>query len=421
MARPDMTELIESAAPAPRAALDVEDIARRAHSHRRRRRATIAAASVAVAVALASQLLTDRHEREVVVAERGPSRPIPIEIGAGTVTARLALLDGTEIALTLPDAVGSGVRVATVADVELHGSVYSESGRGWRVDVSVGSVEEMLPGAEDLAVPPLMAATAAVVDRQRGRLGLQFGSWALVASGDSLSDADIDAIVDGVVLAETAEGFVKYRGSLRLGLVDSPDLIVRGQGLAVSVFLRQCPTSAPTSPTAAGLDLARLDDPNRATRLTLLCDRARRIEVGIDAAEHLRDGDVDQIDIEVVRTGPTLSAVQGATRNVASPGNAPPGGGVLECGSSQPEYVDGIGDGGGRDLPSDPSAEKALQRYVENEPTLPDSGYNRLSQGDGAQGREEFVFAEDGRRTAQVHVQRSPDGGWRAVGHARCR
>lgn len=349
MVRRDLTELIESAAPAPRAALDVGDIVWRAHRLRRRRRAIAAGASVAAAafvVALATQVLPDRHERELVAAGPASPRPIPLEFGSGTVTARLALLDGTEIALTLPDPVGSGIRAATVADVELHGSVYADAGRGWRVDVSVGSVEKMLPDAERLPVPPTTTATGAVVDRPGSRLGLQFGPWALVASGDSLSDADINTLVEGVALAETAEGFVEYRGSLRLWVVDSPDLVVRGQGGAVSVFLRQCTAPLPTSPTAAGLDIARLDDPRRGTSLTLLCDRAQRIEVGIDAAKHLSGGDADQVDVEVIRTGSTLSAVQGATSMVASPGSVPSGGGALAspaCGefgrsSSPPEF-----------------------------------------------------------------------------------
>lgn len=422
MARPDLTELIESAALAPRAALDVDDIAWRARRRRRRRHAITAGALVAAAafVVLGAQVLPDRHEPDVVVAGPASPRPIPLDFGSGTVTARLALLDGTEIALTLPEAVGAGFRTATVADLELHGSVYGDGGRGWRIDVSAGSVEEMLPGAEHLPLPPTTSATVVVVDQPGRRLGLQFGPWALVASGDSLNDADIDTLVEGVALGETTEGFVEYRGSLPLWVVDSPDLVMRGQRVAVSVFLRECTAHSPTSSTAAGLELATLEDAQRATSLTLLCARTQRIEVGIDAAEHLSDGDAGKVDVEVIRTGRTLSAVQGATGN-AAPGRVPPGGTALECGSSQLEYVDGVGDGGAEDLPSDPTAEEALQRYVENEPSLPDSGYERLSQGNGEEGREEFVFTEDGRRVAQVTVQRSRDGEWRSVGHASCR
>lgn len=425
MAHLDVSELLESAAPPPRADLDVGDIARRAHRRRRRRHAAVGTASVAaaiVAVGLAVQLLPVSDQRDVVVAGPGSPPAIPLEPGPAVVTARLTLLDGSVIELTLPDDFGAGLGTATVADLELHGSVHDEAGTGWRIDVTMGSVEDLLPGAEHFAVPDSAAASAVVVDRPGRRLGLQFGSWALVASGDSLSDDDVDTLVSGLALTQTAEGFVEYRGSLRLWVVDSPDLVMRGEGVAVSVFLRQCTAPVPASQTAGGLAMARVDDANRATRLTVLCDRTNRIEVGIDAARHLTDAEADRVDVDVVRAGPTSRAVQDPTSSGSSPGRPPGDGAALECGTSQPEYVDGVGDGGGEDLPSDATAEDALRRYVvDSEASLPDSGYVRLGQPDGDQGQVDFVFVHDGRRTAQVHVQRLPGGRWRALGHAQCR
>lgn len=170
-------------------------------------------------------------------------------------------------------------------------------------------VRNVEPAGERLQVPASSAATAARVDRSDHRLALQMGSWAVMASGDSLTDADVDLLLEGIDLDETSDGFVEYRGSLLLWVVDSPDIRLHGDDASLSEFLRPCSTStADTKPT--GLTVSRVNDPNRGSHLTALCDVKNHIEIWLETPTPLEDEEVEGVDVQVLAVGSTLSAIQ---------------------------------------------------------------------------------------------------------------
>ncbi|MDQ6910690.1 MAG: hypothetical protein M3Z84_07920, partial [Actinomycetota bacterium] len=198
MASPDVSELLESVAPTPRTALDIGHIECRVRHRRRNRRVVSTIACVSVVALFVGLVVTlpNSGEPKTVVAGPPASRPFPVEFGAGAATTEIRLLDGTRLRLTVPEAVGNGLAGATFANFELHGSVYAgPAPRGWAIDVVVGSIHNLVPGGEPIVVRSSSRFSAGLVDRPGHRLGLQFGAWALVASGDSLTDADIDVLV----------------------------------------------------------------------------------------------------------------------------------------------------------------------------------------------------------------------------------
>lgn len=316
MAANEVRELLESAAPTPTAPLDMGHIERRAHHRRRRRHMTVSVASLLVVgllVGLAAQI-PDSRGRHTVVAGPSASRKVPVQLRAGTATAQIRLLDGTQLRLTLPQAVGRDLAGMTFADLELHGSVYAgPAPHGWRIDVAVGSIEKLVPAGEPLVVPPSSAASAATVDRPSDRLALQFGSWALVASGDSLTDADLDVLLTGIALAETPDGFVEYRGSLPLWPVDDADARLAGTRTAISVFLGGGGCSSTVFPrlTAGGLESYRWQNPDDFPGgTTELCDRLNGLRVRLHTSALVSDGEIDRVRVEVVAVGSTLAALR---------------------------------------------------------------------------------------------------------------
>lgn len=319
MASRDLNELLRRAAPTPGTTLDIGDIERRALGRRRRRGVTSTVAGVLVVVVFTGliTLLPGWRERTTVVAGP-PPRTIPIEFRSDTATTEIGLLDGTRLRWTLPEVVGRGLAGATFASLDWHGSVYADRGGsdrpplGWRIDVTLGSIDKLVPRGDPLAVPPASGASAATVDHPGRRLALQFGSWALVASGDSLTDADISTLLTGVDLAETPDGFVEYRGSLPLWTIDDADARLNGPVTSVSLFLGDsCSQVEVPRVTASGLDSYRsayLDAP--LGNSVQLCDRNNRLRLDLRTSRPVTDEEVDRVRIEVVKLGATLAARQ---------------------------------------------------------------------------------------------------------------
>ncbi len=299
----DIRDLLQAGAARPTRPAPTRPVWRQG---RRRRITKLAAAVAAVLVVVASSVaaatLLDGADAPEIFGE--PDGP-----GGGSFEA--ALLDGTRLDLALPQEVSVNTR-----DVELAGSLYAADSleealggsTGWRIDVVHGEIDEVMPDGERLRVPSASAATAARVDRSRGRVALQLGSWTVTASGDRLTDADIDTLLNGIDLTETPDGFVEFNGSLLLWVVDSPDLRLRGED-AVSVFLRSCSTPS-ADKTPEGLTVARVHDPNRGSHLTVLCDTERQVELWLDTAKQLSDDDLEDVQVRVLTVGSTLAAVQ---------------------------------------------------------------------------------------------------------------
>lgn len=313
MDSPDIDALLESAAPTPAGAPDVGAIEERARRRKRRRGGTLAGASL-VTLLLVVALVADvpgPRERRSVVAGSLASRPLPLELSGDRATVDIALLDGTRLRLRLPEAVGEALAGVTFGDLEVHGSVSPARapGLGWRLDVTVDSIERLVPDGEPLPVPSSSGASAARVDREGRRLGIQFGAWAAVVSGDSLTQADIDVLMAGVALGQTPDGFVAYEGSLPLWLIDSPDAYLTGREISVSLFMRDC--SLPASrPTATGLAFGRFDDPAPERKVTGVCDLHNKIEICLDTPSPLADDRIDLVDVEVLSIGSSLEALQ---------------------------------------------------------------------------------------------------------------
>lgn len=310
MGTPDVTELLESAAPHPATPLDMSTIERRGHRRRRRRQLTYAGAACLVVGLLIGSVaaFAGSRGRQTVVAGPRSSETIPVEVGTRTATVDIALLDGTRLRLRVPNVIGRALAGTTFARVELAGSVYVAPDRGWRLDVATGSIGLLVPGGERLPVPPTSAASGATADRAARRLGLQFGRWAVVASGDTLTDADIDLLLNGLAFAQTPDGFPEYRGSLPLYIVDSPDITIRAKNLTVQAFLRDCSARLPRpAPAGDGLSFERVERPGDDGPVTLLCDAGNHVELWLPS---LTDEEIGEVAVDVVSVGPTLDAVR---------------------------------------------------------------------------------------------------------------
>lgn len=314
MSAPEIAELLERAAPSPAATLDMDSIQDRARWRRRRRRSGFVGATLFIGLAIALVAVLPRPQgRDTVVAGPPSSRPLPMEVSQGTITIDIHLLDGTRLRVTAPEVVAEALRGATFGDVGLSGSVYADrsTGRGWRIDVTIGSVASLIPGGEPLPVRASRASEARV-DRPARRIGLQFGPWAVIASGDALGDPEITTLLDGLGFEETANGFLEYRGTLALWIVDSHDGSIRRGDTAVSVNLRgggrACGRGAQT--TSHGLIVVRVDDPSRSGTVTMFCGPGNGTAIELLTPRPLTADEIDQVDLKVLSVGSTLAALQ---------------------------------------------------------------------------------------------------------------
>jgi len=241
----------------------------------------------------------------------------------------LRLLDGTRLRWTLPDALGRAMAGMTFADLVLNASVCAgPAPRGWRIDVAVGSVDSPVPGGEPIMAPPSSRISAAIVDRPNRRLALQFGPWALVASGDSLTDADIATLLAGVALAATPDGFVEYRGSLPLWTIDDAFARLGGTQASLSVFLGDdCSLTELPRLTAGGLDSYRSVNPDGPPGSAVLCDRVNQLRIGVHTSRPLTDEEIvtraDAGRPPEARTPVAGGVATQETRRPPSPSSAP--------------------------------------------------------------------------------------------------
>ena len=315
MATDEVRELLESAAPTPTSPLVIGHIERRVHQRRRRRRMAVSVASLMAIGLLVPLAVRIPHSRghDTVIAGSASSGQIVVQFSGSSATTEIHLLDGTRLRLALPQSVGRALVGVPYADVQLHGALYADpaarSHRGWVVDVSIGSVATLVPGGDPLVLPPTSRASAAVVDRAGHRLGLQFGRWTLLVTGDSLTDADVDTLLTGVALVETPDGFVEYRGSLALGVVDAPDArLARGQ-VGISVFLGDsCPIGNVMRTTRNGLESYRNADVSGG--VVELCDRVNRLRIVLDTSHPLSDHEIDAVRVTMLSIGQTLAGLQ---------------------------------------------------------------------------------------------------------------
>ncbi|CAA9266823.1 MAG: hypothetical protein AVDCRST_MAG76-3128 [uncultured Acidimicrobiales bacterium] len=316
MSAPDIVELLERAAPAPTRPLDMDVIHGRSRRRRRRRRGGLAGASLIVGLAIALvAVLPASQRRDTVVAGPPSSRTIEMEVGQRTTTIAIELLDGTRVRVTVPAVAAAPLRGASFGDLVLSAAISADraAGRGWRIDAAIGSVGSLIPGGERLS-GSASGSSEARVDRSERRLGLQFGSWAVIASGDSLTDPEITTLLSGLAFTETAEGLLRYSGTLPLWIADSPAASVRQRDVAVSVRLgtsggRGCVGRA-AGRTANGLGFARRDDLTRPGRLTTFCLLGDEIELDLWTPGPLADGELDQVALDVLSVGTTLSALR---------------------------------------------------------------------------------------------------------------
>ena len=283
----------------------VEHIVTRARRStvRRREAVGVATAVLAVGIATIASSLPPPPGGEVV------DRPQDLQpVG----TLEQGLLDGTRLRLTLPEHLTPGR-----SQPELTGSLYAAGSldqvtpetTGWRIDVAEATLDEVVPGGEPIDVPDGSAVDAAHVDHADRRLGLQFGSWVAMLSGDRLTDADIDRLIDEVVINGTSDGSPIYEGTLPLWVLDGPEVRLSGDDTSISVFMRSC--SKPSgSTTATGLTVSRIDDPARGHHLTVLCNLDEHLELWLETDTRPDDDTLATIGIEVLTTGTTLDAVQ---------------------------------------------------------------------------------------------------------------
>lgn len=182
---------------------------------------------------------------------------------------------------------------------------------GWRIDGSLGSVETVLPGAEPVALPPSSRASLAAVDRAGHRLGVQFGAWTLVATGDSLTDSDIDTLLTRVALVETPDGFVQYQGSLPLWVVDGPQAHVDDSHLYLSLFLDDAcgRGSEAMPPTVGGLSAGRMQQ-GSGLQGAEFCDHANRLRIWLLTSPAPTDDEIHLVQADVLSVGQTLAAIQ---------------------------------------------------------------------------------------------------------------
>lgn len=124
--------------------------------------------------------------------------------------------------------------------------------------------------------------------------------------------------MDDVDLTETRNGDVEYTGRLTLWKVDSPELRMAGPTTAISVFLRGSSASA-TAQTPNGLGIARIEDPNRETHLTVICHKDIPIEISLDTPAPISDAALADVDVDVVTSGSTLTGIEAGR----APGSRP--------------------------------------------------------------------------------------------------
>lgn len=261
----------------------MEDVGRRVGRRRQRRRVVRGVASGAV---MAGFILI------AVLVRTTASTTLPVTVGTGRGTVEVRLLDGTLVRLTLPRVLAEPLARMTQADVQLHGSVSAGPTRAWAIDVSRGSVNDIVSEGRHVALPRSSHASVAVVDGSGRRLAVQFGAWALVASGDSMTDVDIDTLLADVSLVERPDGYVEYRGTLALWAVDRPDVTIGDDRNQVAVILGDNCTGS-----AAG-------------GFTEVCDHANRLRVNIRAARPLSVEEVADVRVQVLSVGSSLAAIQ---------------------------------------------------------------------------------------------------------------
>jgi hypothetical protein len=143
------------------------------------------------------------------------------------------------------------------------------------------------------------------VDRDGKRLGLQFGPWTAILSGDSLTAGDVESLVRGIDLVTDGDGYPRYRGSLPLWIVDAPDAAIRGRGMSLSVFMRTCTTS-PSGATGTGPIVESADG------RTVMCDASRKVEVQLTSSTSLPGNIVNNANLFVLvqSIGSSLAGLQ---------------------------------------------------------------------------------------------------------------
>lgn len=317
MAADDLGTLLQRAAPTPAGSLDMADVEHRARRRRHRRHATTAAAVLLAVLAIAgvAGVLRDPDGRQTVVAGPGASAVLPILHGKQDALV-LPLLDGTKVLVNLPGPLSAAFAHVPFSDLQLHGSVYAELDlhtgvrsepqppRGWVIDVVVGDARALV-GGEPVTLAAPSSASAAWVDRDAKRLGLQFGPWAAILRGDSLTAGDIDSLVRGVVVVTDADGYPQYRGSLPLWVVDAPDAAIQGRGMSMSVFIRDCTASA-SGPALTGPSVESGDG------RTVICDASRKVEVWLTSSMPL-PGNIlnnENLFVMVRSIGSSLAGIQ---------------------------------------------------------------------------------------------------------------
>lgn len=221
------------------------------------------------------------------------------------------LLDGTRLRLALP------AEIVAAADQQRRwaGSLYAAASldqvdtttSGWRLEVRRGALDQELPDGQPLDLPDSAPADSARLQPDTG-LGLAFGPWVALLSGDSLTAEEVDQLVDAVKLTETRNGDVEYTGPLVLWQVESPGLQLTGPTTAVSVFLRDCSDPA-TAHTPNGLAIARIEDPNRDGHLTVLCNDDIPIEIWLETPEPISDAALADVDVDVLTSGSILTGI----------------------------------------------------------------------------------------------------------------
>jgi hypothetical protein len=189
------------------------------HAGRHWPRIGLAAATVVAAVIAVVVWTAIRPVPTLDVADTPPG-------GNGAVTViEPTLLDGTQLRLALP------AEIVADADQQRRwaGSLYAAASLdqveattpAWRLDVRRGALDQELPDGRPLDLPDSAPADSARLQSETG-LGLAFGPWVALLSGDSLTAGEADQLVDAVELTETRNGDVEYTGRLVLWQVDSP-------------------------------------------------------------------------------------------------------------------------------------------------------------------------------------------------------
>ena len=317
MAADGLGSLLQEAAPRPTGSLDMANVERRARRRRHARHATTAAVVLLAAMAVTggARVLSDRNRRQTVVAGPPSSPEVPILYGKQNAIV-LHLLDGTKVLVNLPGPLSAAFAHVPFSDLELHGSVYAELDlhtgvrseskppRGWAIDVVLGNARALV-GGEPVTLPAPSSASAAWVDRDAKRLGLQFGAWTAILRGDSLTAGDIESLVRGIDLVTNGDGYPQYRGSLPLWVVDAPDAAIRGRGMSLSVFMRDCTASASGS-TVTGPIV------ESGEGRTVMCDASRKVEVQVTSSTPLPGDIVNNLNLFVVvrSTGSSLAGIQ---------------------------------------------------------------------------------------------------------------